>query len=150
MFFISWFLFINYSIFILKVFQSLWKTILLFSLGFSFCYDEFRLRHGMVCSSISDPDPHWFGSPGSECVGNADPDKDPEARKLTKNYKKTWFPAFQTGFCTYFGMFYFYDKIPTTKFIFHVKIQLFVTARSDQDPDPHGSASVWLSGSALR
>ncbi len=30
------------------------------------------------------------------------------------------------------------------KFIFHVKIQLFVTLKSDQDPDPHGSALVWL------
>jgi hypothetical protein len=31
-------------------------------------------------------------------------------------------------------------------YIFKVKIQLFVTAKSDQDPDPdqHGSALVWL------
>jgi hypothetical protein len=36
--------------------------------------------------------------------------------------------------------------------IFHVKIQLFVTAMSNQDPDPHRSALVWFtrSGSALR
>jgi hypothetical protein len=39
------------------------------------------------------------------------------------------------------------------KFIFHVKIQLFVTAKSEQDtdPDPRRSVLVWLSGSsALR
>jgi hypothetical protein len=27
-------------------------------------------------------------------------------------------------------------------FVFHVKMPLFVTAESEQDPDPHGSASV--------
>jgi hypothetical protein len=38
------------------------------------------------------------------------------------------------------------------KNIFHVKIKLFVTLKSDQDPDSYGSALVWLpgSGSALR
>ncbi len=37
-------------------------------------------------------------------------------------------------------------------YILDVKIQLFVTLKSDQDPDPHGSELVWLpgSGSALR
>jgi hypothetical protein len=38
------------------------------------------------------------------------------------------------------------------KYIFHIKPQLFVVAKSDNTPDPHGSALVWLpgSGSALR
>jgi hypothetical protein len=30
-------------------------------------------------------------------------------------------------------------------YIFHVKIQLFVTQKSDKDPDPPGSAFIWLS-----
>ncbi len=45
----------------------------------------------------------------------------------------------------------YYDLSSHGKIIgnFHVKIQLFVTANSDQvlDPDPHGSAWVWLPGS---
>jgi hypothetical protein len=42
------------------------------------------------------------------------------------------------------------------KVFFRVKILLFVTLKSDQDPDPHGSALVWLpdqafeSGSAMK
>jgi hypothetical protein len=38
------------------------------------------------------------------------------------------------------------------KYIFHVKIQLFATAKSDQDPDLHGLALVGFpgSGSELR
>ncbi len=51
----------------------------------------------------------------------------------------------------------FYDILPTESrgYIF-VKIQLFVTAKSDQDPDLHGSALVQIpssgsgSGPALR
>ncbi len=31
--------------------------------------------------------------------------------------------------------------------MFHVKIQLFVTAESDQDPDPDGSVLILLPGS---
>ncbi len=45
----------------------------------------------------------------------------------------------------------FFDVFPThIRYIFHVKLQLFVTAKSDQDPD--GSALVWHFGfgSALR
>jgi hypothetical protein len=30
------------------------------------------------------------------------------------------------------------------KYICHVKIKLFMTVKSDQDADPHGSALVWL------
>ncbi len=33
------------------------------------------------------------------------------------------------------------------KYIFHVKIKLFVTFNSVQYPDPHGSALIWLPGS---
>ncbi len=40
----------------------------------------------------------------------------------------------EIGFCTFVGMFF--DLLPTFKFIFHVKIQLFVTHKSYQDPDP--------------
>jgi hypothetical protein len=50
---------------------------------------------------------------------------------------------------TFLGMFF--DLFTP---IFSCKIQLFVTLKSDQDPDPysHRSALVWLpgSGSALR
>jgi hypothetical protein len=48
---------------------------------------------------------------------------------------------------------YVFGLLPTLSILFHVKIQLFVTLKSDQDsdpdpdPDPHGSALVWLSGS---
>jgi hypothetical protein len=31
-----------------------------------------------------------------------------------------------------------------SKYIFHVKIKLFSAAKSDQDPDPHGSGLVLL------
>jgi hypothetical protein len=36
------------------------------------------------------------------------------------------------------------------KVYFHLKIQLLVTEKSDQDPDPLGSALVWLPGSGSR
>jgi hypothetical protein len=41
-----------------------------------------------------------------------------------------------------------YTPFTYFKRIFHVKIQLFVPIKSDQDPDPdpHGSALVWLRG----
>ncbi len=32
-------------------------------------------------------------------------------------------------------------------YIFHVKVQIFVTLKFDQDPDPHESALDWLPGS---
>jgi len=35
-------------------------------------------------------------------------------------------------------------QITYIKYIFHSKIQLFVTAKPNQDPDPQGSALVWL------
>jgi hypothetical protein len=35
------------------------------------------------------------------------------------------------------------------KYIFRVKIQLFVILKSDHDPDPHGSALVWIPGSGF-
>jgi hypothetical protein len=86
-------------------------------------------------------DSHSFGSPGSG------------------------FKAFQNDLCTYVGTGMFYGilrtlstyRYPGTLYrTFHVKIRLFVTAKSDQDPDPHEFAVVWLpvcgstSGSALR
>jgi hypothetical protein len=59
-------------------------------------------------TSVSDPDPHWYGSPGSGSIfgmwirirtGNADPD--PEARKFTRINKVTLFPAIQNGVSSY-------------------------------------------------
>jgi hypothetical protein len=48
----------------------------------------------------------------------------------------------------------FFDLLSTAYRICHVQILLFVTLKSDQDADPHGSVLVWLpghgSGSALR
>ncbi len=48
--------------------------------------------------SVVIPDPHSFVCPGSRQIrtGNADPD--PEAWKLTKICKETWFPAFPKFF----------------------------------------------------
>ncbi len=40
---------------------------------------------------------------------------------------------FQKGFCPF--IFMFFDLLPTLSIFFHVKIQLFVTLKSDQDPD---------------
>ncbi len=55
------------------------------------------------------------------------------------NWKKTknWFPAFQNGFWTYVGTVCFMRCYLYIKHIFNVKIQLFVMAKCDQDPDPH-------------
>jgi hypothetical protein len=57
-------------------------------------------------------------------------DPDPGAWKLVKINKQTWFSAFQKGFCTF---------VIVCKYIFHVKILLFMTHKSDQDSDqdPH-------------
>jgi hypothetical protein len=58
-------------------------------------------------------------------IGNADPYL--EARKLTKIYKETWLPAFKRASA----------HITYIKYILYVKIKLFETAKSDQDPDLH-------------
>ncbi len=104
-------------------------------------------------------DRHVFGSvldpSGSELIllswiririqiGNADPDSEPRARKLTKISNSTWFPAFQNGFCIYVLWHNTY-----TKYIFHVKIYLFVMAKSDRiwiriHIDPHWWGSLDL------
>jgi hypothetical protein len=77
-------------------------------------------------------------------IWNAIPD--PGASKLTKINIYNWFLAFQKDFCTSdIGMFK--GSINYIKYFFHVKIQRFVTAKSDQDPDPHESALVCLPGS---
>ncbi len=60
---------------------------------------------------------------------------------MTKINKYTWFVAFQKGFCTFVRMFF--DLPPTftvrslSRYIYNVKIQFFVTLKSDQDPDSH-------------
>ncbi len=39
----------------------------------------------------------------------------------------------------------FYDIVSTLhRYIFHVKIKIFVRAKSNQVPDPDGSALIWL------
>jgi hypothetical protein len=67
---------------------------------------------------------------------------------MTKIYKSTWFAAFLKDICTFVV---FLGRLPYT-LNFHVKIQLFVPLKSAQDPEPHGYALTWLSGSgsALR
>jgi hypothetical protein len=68
-------------------------------------------------------------------IGNADLDPDPGARKITNNEKIILFQAFQKGFCIYAGVFY--DLLPIkVSGIYHVNVQLFVTAKFDQHPDP--------------
>jgi hypothetical protein len=71
-----------------------------------------------------------------------DPDPNPAASKLTKIIKETWFPTFQKGCFTFVGMVLTYSLL----YIFMFKIQLFVTIKSDQnpdsDPDPHGFGSL--------
>jgi hypothetical protein len=53
---------------------------------------------------------------------------------MTKINKKTKFPAFQKGFCTCAGMVF--NILPTLSIDnFHAKI--FVTLKSDPDPDTH-------------
>jgi hypothetical protein len=49
-------------------------------------------------------------------------------------------------FDLFLDMFFTY-YIRYLKYIFYVKIKLFVTLKPDQDPDPHGSTLVWLTGS---
>ncbi len=66
-------------------------------------------------------------------------DPDSGARKLTK-INKARLSAFQRDFCTYVGTSMFYDLLSVSNtrvpFIFHVKSQLFVTAKSEDDPVP--------------
>ncbi len=47
------------------------------------------------------------------------PDLEPEAQKLTKIYKKTWFSAFHKVFYTFVGLIF---NITYFKYTFHVKI----------------------------
>ncbi len=82
----------------------------------------------------SGPDPHgssliWLSWIRIR-IGNADPYLG--ARKLTKINKETWIPAFKRAFA----------PITYIKYNFCVKIKLFVTAKSDQDPDPHWFGSL--------
>ncbi len=60
-------------------------------------------------------------------------DTDPGAGKLTKFSKQTNFQTLKKAFVP--KKVSFYDLLPKL-FYFHVKIQLFVTAMSEQDPDP--------------
>ncbi len=53
-------------------------------------------------------------------------------------------PAFQNAFLTIVCMVsvHFDRPIAYLKFILHLKIQIVVTLKSDQDPDPHCFASL--------
>ncbi len=75
--------------------------------------------------------------------GNANPD--PKARNWTILTKKTSFPAFQNGLSSFVDMFLRHITY-TVQESFYVKIKLFATAKSDQDPDsnpdPHWFGSL--------
>jgi hypothetical protein len=76
----------------------------------------------------------WFGGSGS-VIGNEDPD--PIAWKLVKINNKPGFLPFKTAFVPFFVHIYFHYYQLEVNGIFQVKILLFVTLKSDQDPDPH-------------
>jgi hypothetical protein len=46
-----------------------------------------------------------YSKPTRYQLSHAAPDPDSRAWKLTKIKKRTWFCAFQKGFCTFLGMF---------------------------------------------
>ncbi len=72
--------------------------------------------------TLLDPDSYWERGSGSGS----------RTKELDQTFQKNLIQAFQKGFCTYVGMFY--DLLPTCgTHIFHVKIQLLVMAKSDQD-----------------
>ncbi len=88
-------------------------------------------------------DPHWYGFPGSVFrIGNAGPDL--YRIQLQENWPKLThkadFQPFKMAFVPIKG--YVLCTVTYIKYIFHVKIQLFTTAKSDQDLDPHGSKMV--------
>jgi hypothetical protein len=63
---------------------------------------------------------------------------DPRAKKLTKIETLSKWPLYLLR------RFLWHISIINIKYIFHVKIQLFVTAKSDHDldPDPHWFGSL--------
>jgi hypothetical protein len=63
---------------------------------------------------------------------NADRDTDPGVRRLQINLISGLSKRF-FHLCRYLCFMTFYIK----KYILHVKVYLFVTAKSDQDPDPY-------------
>ncbi len=90
--------------------------------------------------AVLDPDPYWeCGSGSGACKLNEIFTKKPGFLP----FKKAFVPSYSRHrlFWTYSNAF--------IKYILRVKIQLFATQKSDQDPDrdPPGSASVWLPGS---
>ncbi len=70
--------------------------------------------------------------------GNADLDPNPGTWKLIKIKNQ---PAFQKGFSSLVVIFLTFYLL---KVHFHVKVQLLVTSKPSQDPDPHGFALVWI------
>ncbi len=77
-------------------------------------------------------------------IGNADPG----ARKLTKiklTNIRPWFFAFHKKLFCLVRRYVLWPTLPAILVYFYLKVQLFVTAKSDLDPDPHGFALVWLS-----
>jgi hypothetical protein len=90
-------------------------------------------------ASVVDPDPHSFGCPGSRSGSVLLMRiRIQEHRKWKKFTNKlwTWFLAFQKGFCRYLSSMFL-----TYYLLFHVKIKLLVTLKSDQDPD---SDPLWF------
>ncbi len=96
-------------------------------------------------------DPYWY-------LALLDPDSywacwsGPMSKELTQINKENWVSAYLNVFCSYVGIFYYYNiLVPTV----HEKVYCrchnptFVTAKSDQNPDPPGSALVWLPVSGL-
>jgi hypothetical protein len=63
-----------------------------------------------------------------------------EHGNLPKFNKNTLFPVFQKGVCTFEGMFI---DILSTGTVFLMNKASFVTLKSGQDTDPHGSALAW-------
>ncbi len=86
--------------------------------------------------ALLDPDLGVFGS--------ANPDPYSGARKSSSNKNEQInmiSSSNQKGFFTYVGVFrtYYLHKV-----YFSFNVWLFVTAKSDQDPDPHESTLIWL------
>jgi hypothetical protein len=61
-----------------------------------------------LSSSVVDPDPYWKCGSGSGSI------------EIAQNLHKTWFSAFQKGFCIFEGMFFW--TFTYFKYIFHLKL----------------------------
>ncbi len=92
----------------------------------------FRIRIRIDLALLKpDPDPYW------ECGPDTYPD--PGAKKSTKinntPYKMTFVPTY--------GRYVLWHRYYLHKVYLSCQIQLFVIAKSDQNPDPHWFDSHW-------